>query len=150
MIHLSNRFRRMAPSLTGSSLIPHPPTEGYGSVPQHGERSAALLTSGASGGGASDDDASPSDGDANPNGDGGASPSDGHAPTAPLEARVVRPPHPLSRPDGHSDSLYFQLAAEQAAERLAQSRQARSHRRQIQQRISETVGVPWRPSCVVY
>jgi hypothetical protein len=109
-----------------------------------------LLTSDASDGGASADDASPSDGDANPNGDGGASPSDGHVPTAPLEAGAVRPPHPLSRPDAHSDSLYFQLAAEQAPERLAQSRQARSHRRQIQQRLSETVGVPWRPSYVVY
>jgi hypothetical protein len=71
-----------------------------------------------------------------------ASPSDGHVPTAPLAAGAVRPPHPLSRLDGHSDSLYFQLAAEEAAERLAQSRQARSHRLQIQERVSETVGVP--------
>jgi hypothetical protein len=49
----------------------------------------------------------------------------------------------LSRLVRHS--LYFQLAAEEAAERLAQSRQARSHRLQIQQLVSETVGVPWCP-----
>ena len=103
---------------------------------------AALLTSGANDGDASDAVASPSDGDASPNGD-GASPNDGHAPTAPLEAGAVRPPQPLSRLDRHS--FDFQLAAEEAAELLAQSRQGWPHRLQIQQPLSETVGVPWCP-----
>jgi hypothetical protein len=98
---------------------------------------AVLLTSGAN-----DGEASPSAGDASPNGD-GASPSDGHVPIALLEAGAVRPHHPLSRLGRHF--LYFQLAAEEAAERLAQSRQAQSHRQQIQQPVSETVGVPWCP-----
>jgi len=110
---------------------------------------AALLTSGANDGDASDavaspsdGDASPSDGDASPNGD-GASPNDGHAPTAPLEAGAVRPLQPLSRLDRHS--FDFQLAAEEAAELLAQSRQGWPHWLQIQQPLSETVGVPWCP-----
>jgi hypothetical protein len=115
---------------------------------RYGDESASPLTNGASDGDASDDDASPSDGDANPNDDGGANPSGGHVPTAPLEAGGVRLPHVLSRQDGHSDAL-LQLTTEDAAEPLAQLRQARSHRRRIQQQVSEIVGVPWRPSCVV-
>jgi hypothetical protein len=107
----------------------------------HGNESASPLTNGASDGDASDDDA-------NPNDDRGANPSGGHVPTVPLEAGGVRLPYVLSRLDRHSDS-FFQLATEEAAEPLAQSRQARSHRLQIQQQVSETVGVPWRPSYVV-
>jgi hypothetical protein len=98
---------------------------------------------------ANDGDANPNDDDANPSGDGGASPSGGHVPTGPLEVGGVRPPHPLSRLDMHSYSLYLHLLAEEAAERLAQSRQAWSRRLQIQQRVSETVDVPWDPLMVV-